>query len=199
MTSICFAISANVLNLYGLAGDDVNKDYIWRTSEVTQYHCGLFAGYLLADTVIRTLIYPGVLYDNFFLLHHFITITAAVAVALSNAGTFVYFTRSLSEMSNVPMHLMWTLKFISGKSSRVYIANGVVFSVLFTMCRVMILPSYYHNVILALLNTPMLPPMYVLAFIPLGAVFDILNLYWFYLIVKGLIKVLRPSESQESH
>ena len=193
MTSLCFAIFASALNLYGLAGDDVNWDLFWGTSEVTQFHSGLFAGYLIVDTVICTFIHPGVLFDKFFLLHHFITITSAIAIAITNICTFIYFIRSLSEISNIFLNLMWLLKFTAGKSSTIYKINGVVFSTSFTMCRIFILPNYYYSLILALLNTHVLPPMYVMSFIPFGIAFDVLNIYWFNLIVKGLLKIFGTS------
>ena len=190
VASQCFAVVASILNLYGLAGKEVNEDYIWGNSPVTEILCGTTCGYLLADTILFTVIQPDVLYDKLFLVHHVITFAAAYGIETSRACAFIFFTRTLSELSNIPLNMVWFLKFTLGKSSAMYVANGVVFTITFALCRIVILPYYYLRIIPALWNASPQPPAYCLFCIPAGVLFDIINLYWFFLIVKGLKKVM---------
>jgi hypothetical protein len=107
-------------------------------------------------------------------------------------GDFFVGCLYLVEASNPFLNLRAVLRLFNLHKSRVYLVNGVLMLVVFFCCRIAIFPFLYHSYA----NYSGVPVFEVPFSIPLkcnlGCVtLFSMQLYWFWLMVKATIKILK--------
>ena len=191
LTSLGFSIVYSALIGYCLiTEEEIVRDPVWGQSRLVAPLSGLVIGYMLADITILTLIEPAVLYRPLYVGHHVLLTVPAVTLMVSGCCTYLYLLRSLSEFSNIFLHLRWHFKHTYlHKPSVVSTVNDILFSITFTASRILILPYYYLS-IMPIFWATSLPTYIVIITILCGLLFDVLNAYWFCCILQMMVKRL---------
>ena len=201
--SQCFAVIASCVTLFGfLAENGLYVDPIWGTVSVVHLEFGLVLGYMLADVLIK-LLESSALYKTQYMFHHVSVALGVLACAKSGACAFFIFHRCLHELSNIFLNFVKFFNFLRlDKNSPLIVANGIVFTVVFFLCRFVIMPWYWLSCYHGFWGKSRQPPIYVTyAVVSIGILLDVLNVYWFYLIINGLKKLLKRKvdSSKEKH
>lgn len=125
-------------------------------------------------------------------VHHVVSIGALSAALVTGAGHLNILMVLLTEATTPCVALRWILDKLDKKGTRVYLANGILLTVSWIVFRILLSAAYFRAV---RLQTAIPPPsrelvlwiaLYALP-LPLFA----MNVYWFYLILRGLVKHLR--------
>ena len=199
LVSLWFSFVVSGVTVYGFLSDpQLYRDPIWGTSSVVCLECGMIIGYQTAHMTMMVL-EPAALYDVLYILHHVTALTAVTAVATSGACAFFVFYRCLHILSNIFLNFIRLFILVKmEKKSRLFLANGIAFVVVFFLCRIVAMPGYYYA-FLAFWSVTMQPPLYTFYVIGAsGVIYDVLNFYWFYLVCKGFIKTFSPTNREKT-
>ena len=191
------AIPISFVTLYGLLADDgLYKDPAWGISDACPLQYGLMLGHLVADIVMK-LWERAALYKRDIILHHVTAITAVMVVALTGAGAFFWFYRTLHELSTIFLNAMIFLKLMQyNKNSLLVVANKVIFFIVFFLCRIAAMPVYWYMYVYRLWNAPVLPPWSLLLISGIGgAAIDVLNICWFAYIFRKMLELVCSEQS----
>ena len=196
VVSQCFAMSISCVTVYGfVSSDELYLDPIWGTSSADSVEFGLAVGYMIEDIVIM-LLEPSALHELQYMCHHVAVLLGVISVGATGSCTFFVFHRFLHELSNIFLNFLKFFNFIRvEKKSPLYLVNGILFTVMFFFCRIAIMPWFWNQFYYGFWGYIVQPPIFM--FYTIGGVclfLDVMNSYWFYLIVKGLLKVLRGEE-----
>ena len=197
LTSLCFATVFSILTTVALQGHEVRRDIIWGVSPLTPIHSGLLTGYMIADIIIMGIADPTFSVKKAFLLHHIVSMVPALMVMLSETCAYINFYKCLAEWSNILLYSMWFSEVVHGKSSKIYLLVASLFTTSFILCRIAVLPFFYHQGIMAISKSPRRPPLYTFEIgCFFSIIFDVINIYWTYYLVKGLKKILQRELKQ---
>ena len=197
VVSQCFAMSISCVTVYGFVSNDgLYLDAIWGSSSVIPLEFGLAVGYMTADIVIK-LLEPSALYQLQYICHHVAVLVGVISAGATGSCAFFVFHRFMHEVSNIFLNFLKFFNFLGvEKKSPLYLANGIVFTVMFFFCRIAIMPWYWNQFYYGFWGDIIQPPLFMLyVVIGVGVALDVMNVYWFYFIVKGLITVLRKEEN----
>lgn len=168
----------------------LKEDPIWGDSKTVKNSCAIVIGYMTADTIIM-LRYRQHVCDKFFLCHHAASVFAYFYVM--TFGVYVYFAnfRLMAEFSTVFVNNRWMMAEIGWKSSQLYFYNGVVLTAVFFACRILCMPQCWY-MIYSIYNTEPFMKSETARYVLISSCFalDILNVYWFYKLLKGVLRTL---------
>ena len=199
LVSQWFAFVVGGVTVYGfLADPQLYRDPIWGTSSVVCLECGMIIGYLTAHMTMMAL-EPAALYDVLYILHHVTALTTVTAVATSGACAFFLFYRFLHVLPNIFLNFLKLFNLVKmEKKSRLFLANGITFIVVFFLCRIVVMPGYYYA-FLSFWSVKIQPPLYTFYVSgACGVIIDAMNFYWFYLVCKGFIKVISSTNREKN-
>ncbi|CAE8615434.1 unnamed protein product [Polarella glacialis] len=165
----------------------------------------IMLGYIVVDFVsmLVTDVWKGWRpVDRSMLLHHSVIICMFGVSAAYDVG--VYFASSLliNEASTLNLTAMWYLTYSGRKSTKLFAINGVIFAIMFFLCRIVFIPVSFYQFTLANMCYPgdgvdggsMLvqgPHLMVVGYIFIF----LLNLVWFRKLAKGALKMFRGSKA----
>ena len=179
--------------LYGFVADQELYVYpIWGTSTAAPLVYGLCMGCMLFDIIIM-LLNPSALFKKEMILHHVTVVAAVTVAAFTGAGAFFIFYRSLHELSTIYLKFMACFKILKlDKKSPLVLTNSIVFLITFFLCRIAVMPVFWYAYIHGYLSIVVQPPTFVLYQIGIsGLIIDILNLYWFCIIIRGTVNLFK--------
>ena len=92
--------------------------------------------------------------------------------------------------------LLDTLKF--SKSSKLFVLNGLLMTLIFFFVRIVALPIYWWKVYTVAI-TPLWSHMGHFRYVLIGVctVLDVINLYWFSKMVRGCLRILNKAERKK--
>ena len=189
----CFAMSISCVAVYGfVSNDELYLDPLWGTSSAASLAFGLAVGYMIEDIVIK-LLEPTALYELQLMCHHIAVLFGVISAGVTGSCAFFVFLRFLHELSDIFHNFLLFFNLLRvAKKSPIYLANGIVFTVMFFFSRIAIMPWFWNQFYYGFWSDIVQPPLFMFYTIGGVALFlDVMNLPWFYLIVKGLLKVLR--------
>ncbi|BDA44408.1 probable TLC domain-containing protein 4 [Coccomyxa sp. Obi] len=154
----------------------------------------IFLGYLLYDTT-NMLAYYKYLGDKSAIIHHVIFACAAAYVLSYSIMAYPFIWLSLCEISTPSLNLRWHLAVTGHKDSSLYVANGVLLTILFFASRVVSYGAGMWHLwglrdVWAAPGQPPFNPVLVGLFF-LGY---LLNLYWMQAILHGVVRALSRSK-----
>ena len=196
VVSQCLAMSISCVTVYGLVSNDgFYLDAIWGTSSVISLEFGLVVGYIIEDLVI-TFLEPSALFKLQYIYHHVAVLVGVISCVVTGSCAFFVFHRSMHEVSSIFLNLLEFFRILRvEKKSPFYLANGIVFTVMFFFCRIAIMPWFWVQFYYGFWSDIVQPPVFMFYVIGgVGVALDLMNFYWFYHIVKGLLTVLRKVE-----
>ena len=191
LVSLCFAVTVSCSASYGFIFEDgLLKDPVWGYSQSIPLVYGLMLGYMAADVVMKFMEY-AVLCETVYVVHHVVAIICIFAVAYTGASAFFYYVHIISEVSQIFLCFNKFFRFTQmSKRSLLVLANNIMFAIVFFVSRIAILPWYYIIFFRSFWTVTVQPPVhYILGWWVGGLVIDIMNIYWFFLIVRKGIKI----------
>ncbi|KAL8570034.1 hypothetical protein ACOMHN_036311 [Nucella lapillus] len=171
--------------------DDMHANLIWWDSPVVRAACSVVAGYLTFDLVIITIHFKHLGQAGYY-FHHAASVFAYYYAMCYAVMPFFANFRLLAEISTSFLNMRWFFLVMgTPKTSRRFLLNGVLLLVTFLLCRVLAIPAYWRHVHVASLH----PAFSRLGHIPVilvitCVVLDTLNVYWFYKLLRGVLKVV---------
>ena len=171
---------------------DHADDIVWFAPTYAIRNAAISTGYLLGQTFLM-LLYWKDLGAADMLVHHVVAFSA-FSICLQN-GYLTYFVnlRLIAELSTPFLNVRWLLATIGAKNSLVYYYNGLIFTAIFFLCRVAIIP--YHYYILYVMTQTDTYKMAVgnvihVVWLTVCVIIDTLDVVWFYKLIRGLRKYL---------
>eukprot|EP00884_Botryococcus_braunii_P004604 jgi/Botrbrau1/14144/Bobra.182_3s0085.1 len=165
--------------------EDIVHGYSWPPD----FFARIFIGYLIYDLVFMLIFHP-VLKDNTGILHHLIFIPVTAYVLAHSIMKFPFVWLSFCEVSTPLLNLRWRLAVLDMKDSVAYMVNGLSMAFLFFVARVVLyglgLAHLFRNS--DLWRGPEHPVGYQVV-VYLFAAGYALQVYWMYVILKGVVRL----------
>ncbi|CAH1247402.1 TMEM56 [Branchiostoma lanceolatum] len=159
---------------------------------VLRHGIAAYLGYTLADVVL--MLRYDALASRVFFLHHFMGILCGLAGTIYTSIPWIMSTFLYYEASTPFVHLRSILSKLGWKHTSLYTVNGLVLMTVFFLCRVAIIPVYWRTVYLLYTDGsfPQIDAFVYYLMLYGRVVFDILNVYWFSLMVKAFCIIVCP-------
>lgn len=185
-SSTIHAIISSAGTVLLLLQGDLVEDKVFGVNSTGVILLHVTVGYAFGDIFVCVMDpYLRGVVSNF--LHHFATI-AGILFTLHN-GMFLFFThyRFFSEFSTPFVNWRALLHEKGNKNSRQYALAAISMTISFFLCRVVVIPWHSYVMFASLLSAeassvPLILKVYTLVNY---VTFDILNVFWFYKILKG--------------
>ena len=147
-------------------------------------------GYLVADFLI-CLSDRHLRADRFMLMHHAFGIIG-ISLGLYCQGKFMYFivSRQISEFSTPTVNLFVLLLMLDKRDSSLFVFNSLAMIFAFFLCRLLLLPWFWIEMVQTLSKpASTLVPLHLRVWtLVTYVIFDTLNLWWFWKMLKGALK-----------
>lgn len=158
-------------------------------------------GYFIGDFIV-CLLDPKLRSDTGSMIHHVAGIVG-VSLSLFHQGKAMFFViyRLFSECSTPFVNLRSILSDIGEKDRTLYIYTGVSMLITFLLCRIVVIPWHWYEILKTVMSVEctLLIPLFFRVWLGVNyLVFDILNIYWAYKIIKGAVKLYTTKMKKES-
>ncbi|XP_066268908.1 TLC domain-containing protein 4-B-like isoform X2 [Branchiostoma lanceolatum] len=156
-----------------------------------EYNCLLlrhgvagYLGYTIADVLM--MMRHKSLFSKVFLVHHFVGTLCGLAGTMFTSVPWIMSTYLYYEASSPFVHLRFLLSNLGWKKTRLYTVNALLLMTVFFLCRVAIIPVYWRTVYLLYTDGsfPQIDAFVYYLMLYGRAFFDVLNVYWFSLMMK---------------
>jgi len=169
------------------------------TSRLGIFTQAILAGYLISDTWIVWQYRKGISSVNSTLFHHIISLIGIIYGLIWRVTHYYPLIFALSEASTPFVNIRWWLYSAGMKHTKRYVVAGLLMTASFFLVRIVLVPyvvfhSYYRMGLDHMLALPWSQFIMTMFFPAMG---NSLNLFWFGLIVKGLVKTLRGGGGEE--
>eukprot|EP00249_Psilotum_nudum_P010192 c22392_g1_i2 orf=349-1155(-) len=162
---------------------------IFRSTIFSQSMAGVSIGYFLSDLGMIVWFYPA-LGGAEYVLHHLLS-AASLALSLYSGHAQIYIYIVLfSEITTPFVNLRWYLSVSGLKNSKLYIINGVLLFFGWLMARVLLFVYLFFHIYLHYDQVREIFPLGFYALIIVSPSLTVMNLYWLYKIVRGMIRML---------
>eukprot|EP01080_Neovahlkampfia_damariscottae_P007995 gene7995-12460_t len=160
---------------------------------VFTYSLSFTCGYFIQDIVI--VIYE---FDVPMLIHHAMGVTGlflSTSTGLAGPVLIVYLG---TEITTPFLNARWFLSELGYKETTLYLLNGLTGTVLWLIFRIGVIPYFYYKLYFLwdhfLEHTPMAMVVICLLY---ATILNLLNSFWFYKIMSGLMKILKGDKKKE--
>ncbi|CAN4110103.1 unnamed protein product [Withania somnifera] len=193
--STVHAIFVTSMSLYLVFWSDLFSDnqlsglVTMRSSTLSTFVLGVCMGYFLTDLGMILWFYPS-LGGQEYLVHHLLSMVAVIYAMLTGEGQLYVFMVLISEATTPGINLRWYLDVAGMKKSRAYLINGFLMVFAWLVARILLFIYLFCHVYIHYNQVRHLPSfgIFLLSVVPL--VLAVMNLVWFWKIVKGLKKTL---------
>ncbi|XP_066268906.1 TLC domain-containing protein 4-A-like isoform X1 [Branchiostoma lanceolatum] len=143
-----------------------------------------YLGYTIADVLM--MMRHKSLFSKVFLVHHFVGTLCGLAGTMFTSVPWIMSTYLYYEASSPFVHLRFLLSNLGWKKTRLYTVNALLLMTVFFLCRVAIIPVYWRTVYLLYTDGsfPQIDAFVYYLMLYGRAFFDVLNVYWFSLMMK---------------
>lgn len=178
--------------------EELNEEPIWDDSPIVRSSCAIVVGYMAADALLMVIYYKQI-GETFYFFHHAATVYAYYHVM--TYGILPYFAnyRLMAEFSTPLVNNRWFMDTLGfDKSGPLYMGNGSVMTVVFFACRILNMPQYWYTVF-SVYGTEKFMKLGNLQYVLIVSCFvlDLINLYWFYKLCKGIHKMMARKKNIE--
>ena len=199
LASTTHAVLAVTFASYSLAFGLLGTYRVFSNSSLGFVTLQVSLGYFVADLVI-ILLDPKLRSDKASLMHHFAGIIGLV-LSLYFQGKLMFYLifRLISELSTPFVNMRWVLH-------QFHITNGTVYKIAaygmvatFFATRIITMPLFWYDCYNCFVHPGMVivPDFFKVWAVINFSAFDVLNLYWFYKMVRGAIKLYNSHNNQE--
>ncbi|KAJ9147133.1 hypothetical protein P3X46_029328 [Hevea brasiliensis] len=188
------AIFITVISLYLVFCSDLYSDYrpgliIFRSSSLSAFALGVSVGYFIVDLGMIIWFYPF-LGGMEYVIHHLISMIAVAYAMLIGEGQLYIYMVLISETTTPAINLRWYLDTAGMKRSRAYLINGVVIFLAWLVARILLFIYFFYHVYLHYDQIKQIHNFGKLLVLTVPVVLSVMNLMWFWKIIKGLKKTL---------
>lgn len=188
---ISLVMSIYIVFLDARAGPNIPDS----NSNIIKWTQSMSLGYFIADyfVLVHTRELGGTIP---ILFHHTMAVTAyLVGLYYDKLGWYSAF-RLMSELSTPFVNFRWQLYAIGMKNTKRYKVNGILMTASFFLCRIVSFPFYWYFVAQNIAKQPFqeIEILLKIFWLLVPAMLDCLNLFWFYKMMKGLIKALKSPD-----
>ncbi|KAH7427156.1 hypothetical protein KP509_10G032100 [Ceratopteris richardii] len=174
--------------------EDSKSSVVFRSSIFSQMILGVSIGYFLSDLAMIIWFYPA-LGGIEYVLHHFLSMTSlALSIYSGQAHLYLYLVL-FSEITTPFVNLRWYLSLSGMKNSRLYLYNGLMLFFSWLFARVLLFVYLFSHIYLHYEQVKeIFPAGFYYLFIAPPAL-ALMNVLWFYKILKGLIRTIHKTGS----
>lgn len=167
------------------------EDKLFSPSRLAEIELELSLGYFCGDYVL-VLLDPVMRVDKGSLAHHFVSATGtAISLYLRQMVFFVVY-RHTNELSTIPVNLFVVLQMLKRPHGKFYIVVSIAMVITFFLCRIVVIPIHWVWMCNAYMD-PKVADIHISiicwSFVVYPA-FDILNIYWFTKMLRGMFKAI---------
>lgn len=189
LASTTHALVVTPLTMYTLASGHMGTDRTVSDSTLGMVVMHTSFGYLVADTLL-CLYEPG-LRKVAILIHH-ATALIGIGMGIFNHGILMFFIvyRLISELSTPFLNTTILLYNFGATQWLLFKASACCTMVTFFVCRVLVVPWHWYEVFFCVsMPSPVLTASFKYCLCGIYLVFDLLNMFWFYSLVKASSRV----------
>ncbi|GLU04002.1 hypothetical protein SLE2022_211690 [Rubroshorea leprosula] len=193
--STMHAIFITVMALYFVFWSDLFSDsqhaglITFRSSSLSTFALGASVGYFLADIGMIIWFYPS-LGGMEYVIHHLLSVVSVVYSMMTGEGQLYTFMVLISETTTPGINLRWYLDTAGMKRSRAYLINGVVIFVAWLVARILLFLYLFYHVYLHYDQVKQMHLYGLLLVSIVPQVLAVMNMMWFWKIIRGLKKTL---------
>lgn len=198
LTSTIHAIISTLLTSYLLWFGLINR--VFSKSPLGFVAMQISLGYFVGDLIV-CLRDPKLRADRGNMIHHIAGIVG-LTLGLFYQGKFMFFVvyRLIAECSTPLVNLHHVLHNLNEKDGNLYLFNGIGMLIVFFLCRIIVIPWHWYEILKIVVTeeAALLVPLFFRVW--LGGnylVFDILNVYWCYKILRGALKLFKTRKKSE--
>lgn len=181
---------------YILLTEDLRSDIFWYDSHATRLLSSFVIGYMISDTVFLMFCDTQGMKKQYY-CHHAAAILGCGMVVVDKLYAFHTCLRMFNDISTPFVHIRWALLTWKKKDTPAYLINGLIFAILFFVGRIATIPLCYATLMNNIGTDAFyrIPIINRTIFLITTAVFDLLNIYWFYSIMRVVIKTMRKAKT----
>lgn len=197
--STVHAAAVSLACLYIVTSDEASKkDMIWGDSWIGKTNIAIASGYLLADMYGMWNDFQNTGGTLGFLYHHICALYAYGYVLILGVLTYFANFRLLAEVSTPFTNFRWFFDVSGDRNSDKYFYNGLLLTGTFFLFRILCMPYYYYlaYTVWGTEEFHRLGTLIQLSWIIPCIILDILNILWFYKILRGARKVIKAKSAQ---
>ena len=196
-SSTLHAIISSIMAVYLLWSGSMEPNRVFSKTPLGFTVLQISYGYFIGDFIV-CLLDPVLRNDAGSMLHHIAGIVS-ITLGLFYQGKLMFYIvyRLVSELSTPCVNLWWYHHQLGNKEGFWYLFASVGMVVAFLLVRILPIPWHWY----ALVQTLQIPQCSVVIpfhwrvyIVGVYIVFDTLNLYWFYKLMKGALKFLFSSK-----
>ncbi|XP_004378851.1 transmembrane protein 56-like isoform X1 [Trichechus manatus latirostris] len=145
VVSTCHSLVVGVFSLYIFFFDEAAiADPLWGDSLLGNVNIAITTGYLISDLLLLIL-YWRAIGDIVYAVHHCTVLYACCLVLKEGILAYIGNFRLIAELSTPFVNQLWFFKTLKySKSSKAYIINGVLMTVMFFIVRIAVIPNFYY-------------------------------------------------------
>ncbi|XP_015080716.1 transmembrane protein 56-like [Solanum pennellii] len=193
--STIHAIFITAMSLYLAFWSDLFSDdqlsglVIMRSSTLSTSILGVSLGYFLTDLAMILWFYPS-LGGTEYLVHHLLSLVALSYAMLTGEAQFYVFLVLLSEATTPGINLRWYLDVAGLKKSKAYLINGFMMVFVWLVARIFLFIYVFYHFYIHYDQVKEVSSFGIFLVCVVPLVLAVMNLIWFWKIVKGLNKTL---------
>ncbi|XP_047249656.1 TLC domain-containing protein 4-B [Capsicum annuum] len=193
--STVHAILVTTMSLYLAFWSDLLSDnqlsglVIMRSSTVSTFVLGVSMGYFFTDLTMILWFCPS-LGGLEYLVHHLLSMVAVTYAMFTGEGQLYVFMVLVSEATTPGINLRWYLDVAGMKKSKAYLVNGFLMVFAWLVARILLFIYLFYHVYINYDQVKHLPSFAIFLSSVVSLVLTMMNLVWFWKIVKGLKKTL---------
>nr|XP_043609794.1 TLC domain-containing protein 4-B-like [Erigeron canadensis] len=150
---------------------------------------GMSIGYFLSDLGMIFWTYPTL--GGFeFVLHHGLSMFAIGQALLSGQVQFYILIVFITEITTPFVNLRWYLDVAGKKNSTFYLLNGVALFAGWLVARIILFIFFFYHMFTHFYQVKQIYAMGFYSVLTIPSVLAFMNLFWFWKILRGLIKTL---------
>ncbi|XP_077239215.1 TRAM, LAG1 and CLN8 (TLC) lipid-sensing domain containing protein isoform X2 [Tasmannia lanceolata] len=167
-----------------------------RKSAVSDTILAVSIGYFLSDLAMILWQFPA-LGGKEYLLHHALSMYSIILSLLSGQGQIYILMVLFSECTTPFVNLRWYLDVAGQKSSKLYVYNGIGLFLGWLVARILLFIFFFVHMYNHFDQVKEIFPLGFYSLLTVPAMLALMNLFWFWKILKGLKKTL--SKARHGH
>ncbi|KAJ8543446.1 hypothetical protein K7X08_005969 [Anisodus acutangulus] len=193
--STVHAIFITAMSLYLAFWSDLFSDdqlsglVTMRSSTLSTFVLGVSAGYFITDLAMILWFYPS-LGGLEYLVHHLLSMVAVTYAMLTGEGQLYVYMVLVSEATTPGINLRWYLDVAGLKKSKAYLINGFMMVFAWLVARILLFIYLFCHVYIHFDQVRQMHTFGIFLVTVVPLVLALLNLVWFWKILKGLNKTL---------
>ncbi|CAL0315682.1 unnamed protein product [Lupinus luteus] len=185
-----------LLVISDLFSEDSHEDLIVnRSSNLSNTVLGISIGYFITDLAMIFWYFPA-LGGLQYVLHHGLSMFSITLSLLSGQVQIYVLMILLSEITTPFVNLRWYLNAAGLKSSKLYIANGIAMFLVWLVARILLFIYFFYHMWTHFDEVEEVLPLSFYTLLVVPPVLAMMNIFWFWKIVKGVVKAVSLLQKQ---